>query len=810
MTKGLKEDLIKRLDEAIRGEQGRSDLNNVNGHDSVLPSEMLTGHESTVAYVCDSAQSNIGIGNTTTQEINEDLQPRVTYEQERSNAPDSINHGVPVNEKVGGNMLNVDINEGQGSIEEKLREEEGVDDSYSAGLEGKQTDQVTDKETSDFFTQNLEPVITMGEEDLQKTVPHNESHGLQAQLENDDSKPLHVDAKDNVYDTNNQVSEVKPVLGLQVKSDSISTDTVSIIENNELKDNIIADDVKLEVDVKPEMVQPSSSSVVHQGGKSHPMDVEEPHANKVSLKETGSSNVKNADVIPKNETGDLGFSEKPNVARSSGDYMEEDVRESKQMNSKTDSVEIRIEAGKVDGPTTKDEGLVDILSEDAPAEKKVAIVEDKGVPAAPSVKRKLNDQQTVGNNDIAKRQRRWNSEGLKIPEPQSTDVSTTPKDIFQPALRRSFSRSDSTVGEEMPNERVVPPSPKPPTDSLRIDRFLRPFTLKAVQELLGKTGTVTNFWMDQIKTHCYVSYSSVEEAVETRNAVYNLQWPPNGGRLLVAEFVDPQEVKVRAEAPPQSPATPVSSGAGAPPVPQHVHPQPSPRPQLPKQQLPQPPLPPPPPLSNPPPSREHPASVKERLTLPPPPPPLPEKIDPPILTLDDLFRKTKATPRIYYLPLSDGQVAAKLQAQGKTGKQYAGLACRMFPLRWFWRSWFDDGFVFFQGVYWVEAELTLSFAMHKMGPGLLTRLATFWACFAELENPFLDSLFVPELLQSYALGDERNVLSSYKSELACSSWHAIEASNFICFLMTPTFVHSLIRLAVKDHDSICFLSFSPP
>lgn len=669
MTKGLKEDLIKRLDEAIRSEQERSDLNKDNGYDSVLPSEMLTEHETAEAYVSESVQNNIGIGNTMTHEINEDMQSQVTYEQERSNTSDSVNRGVPVNEKVSGNMLNVDINEGQGSIEEKLREEEGVDGSYSVGLEGTQTDQVTDKETSDFVAQKLEPVITLGEEDLQKTVTHSESHGLQA-LENDDSKPLHVDAKDDVYDTNNQVSEVKPVLGFQVKSDSISTETVSIIENNELKDNIIADDVKLEVDVKPEMVQPSSSSVVPEGGKSHPMDVEEPHANKVSLKETGSSNVENADVVPKNETGDLGFSEKPNVARSYGDYVEEDVRESKRINSKVDSDEIKIEAGKVDRPTSKDEGLVDIVSEDAPAEKKVAIVEDKGGPAAPSVKRKLNDQQTVGNNDIAKRQRRWNSEGLKIPEPQNTDVvSTTPKDVFQPAFRRSFSRSDSTVGEEVPKERVVPPSPKPPTNSIRIDRFLRPFTLKAVQELLGKTGTVTNFWMDQIKTHCYVSYSSVEEAVETRNAVYNLQWPPNGGRLLVAEFVDPQEVKVRVEAPPQSPATPVSSGAVVPPVPQSVQPQPSPRPQLLKQQLPQPPLPPPPPLLNPPPSREHPASVKERLTLPPPPPPLPEKIDPPILTLDDLFRKTKATPRIYYLALSDDQVAAKLQAQGKTGKQ---------------------------------------------------------------------------------------------------------------------------------------------
>lgn len=172
-----------------------------------------------------------------------------------------------------------------------------------------------------------------------------------------------------------------------------------------------------------------------------------------------------------------------------------------------------------------------------------------------------------------------------------------------------------------------------------------------------------------------MQYSSVEEAVETRNAIYNLQWPTNGGRLLVAEFVDPQEVKARVELP-QSPATPVSSGASVLPVTQNVQLQPSPRPQVPKQQLPQPPPPPPPTLSNPPPLREqlpppvreHLAPLRERLTLPPPPP-LPEKAEPPIVTLDDLFRKTKATPRIYYLPLSDEQVAAKLQAQGKTVKQ---------------------------------------------------------------------------------------------------------------------------------------------
>ena len=156
-----------------------------------------------------------------------------------------------------------------------------------------------------------------------------------------------------------------------------------------------------------------------------------------------------------------------------------------------------------------------------------------------------------------------------------------------------------------------------------------------------------------------MQYSSVDEAVETRDAVYNLQWPPNGGRLLLAEFVEPEEVKMKLEAP-LIPAAPVSSAPIVPPTPPTSQPEPSPR-QHQEQRRPVPvTLPPPPPLSKLPPA------ARERL---PSPPPLPEKVDPPIVTLDDLFRKTRATPRIYYLPLSEEQVAAKLEAQGKVSKQ---------------------------------------------------------------------------------------------------------------------------------------------
>lgn len=267
------------------------------------------------------------------------------------------------------------------------------------------------------------------------------------------------------------------------------------------------------------------------------------------------------------------------------------------------------------------------------------------------------DREVVGSNGAPKRQRRWNAETVKVPEQQTyTLITSSPsKDAFHLTPRRTLTKSVPKPVENSQKERIVPPSPKPATTSLRIDRFLRPFTLKAVQELLAKTGTVCSFWMDHIKTHCYVTYSSVEEATATRNAVYNLQWPPNGGNLLVAEFVDPQDVKAHAEPPPQS-AVPISPNpttakvtnfqqpqAAQPPTRQHSFRQPLP------------PLPTPT-LSDLPAARER---------LPPPPPLNPE---PPALTLDDLFKKTRATPRIYYLPLSEEAVASKFAAQGKNHK----------------------------------------------------------------------------------------------------------------------------------------------
>lgn len=660
-TRGLKDDLVRRLAEAVNIERENAEKEKqVETELRSDPQPGISTEDGTDPVAFQSAKS-VDDGDKNNDELVSNAGDDGNQREVDAKVQIDINDSFPVLDPPApeGESTNVG-NLGKGEEEPVLEKaEEPV--------------VPTIVEASIPITVTSMPDVTSSDQDLQNLETKEENRNSEIELE---SEHLKAPQEDVVLDSpapSNQVSEVSPSLGFQVRSDSISADSVSINEKNESKDNIIADNVKLELDVKPEMVEvePSSSNVVPVGGESHLMDVEEPPENKIAVEVKEDIDAANADMNKINEITDVGDSEKLNLDRSSGDdSLDEDVLDSKHIDSKPVSDEVGGGSEKKEVTPVKEESPVDIMGD---ADMKDVSVERNGQPLL-AEKRKILDQGGNGSTDPAKRQRRWKSESLKDVEPQRSNVTpvTTPRDGAQAqSFRPTFSRSNSAVTDDTPKERTVPPPQKPPTTSLRIDRFLRPFTLKAVQELLGKTGSVTSFWMDQIKTHCYVTYSSVEEATETRNAVYNLQWPLNGGRQLVAEFVDPQEVKARLEAPPtpkpappqdSAPTTPLNIGptAVAPPT---VQPQPSPR-QLPLRQQ---HLPPPPPLPHP---QAKASQERDRLPLPPPPPPpLSEKVDPTIVTLDVLFKKTKASPRIYYLPLSEEQVAAKLAAQRRTGRQ---------------------------------------------------------------------------------------------------------------------------------------------
>lgn len=439
-TKGLKEDLVKRLDEAVRIERANAQKE---AEEAARIERENALRDADNGFNCDPppvvAEKNVERHSIPVRSIEDDVGKKT--------------------EKVEILPVPVDINDSAAAlVQGNIQEGYVLVDKDSAMVEEMLVLHSTAMETSITNSECVVSDVTLGRQNLQKTEsqgenvdpkPQSENEDLQAQLvnenlrhqqaneysmsqlvnedsepqeANEDSKPqqanedskLQPESADsepqlenvcsnstannvmpNLSALHNQVSEVSPVLGSQVKYDSISTDSVSNNEKIELEDNIIADHVKLELDViKPEMVEPSSSTVVPVGGDSHPMDVEEPHDSKASVGEKDDDNGNNADLSKKNDSIDVGYSEKLNLDRSSGDdSMEDDVLESKQIDSKYNSDDVGDRVDKIEDSIVKEEeSHVDVVGDDSVTDKKDDLADNKDRPITTAEKRKLNGE----------------------------------------------------------------------------------------------------------------------------------------------------------------------------------------------------------------------------------------------------------------------------------------------------------------------------------------------------------------------------------------------------------------------------------
>ncbi|CAO0799806.1 unnamed protein product [Mucor circinelloides] len=196
------------------------------------------------------------------------------------------------------------------------------------------------------------------------------------------------------------------------------------------------------------------------------------------------------------------------------------------------------------------------------------------------------------------------------------------------------------------------------TASLYIKGFVRPLIIKHVQELLAKYGTVKRFWMDSIKTHCYVTYETASQAKEAFNQVNGIKFPADTGRVLtVGELTSEQadnlidyeqnaaEKRIKVDW--ESMLARIMSGETA------VISSPSSEErrvrtvginQIITKQLAQ--------------AQAQAHQTKEHATSRsiPSTPSKPKEI-----SLDDLFRKTKSLPQLYYLPNTDQEARLKLE-----------------------------------------------------------------------------------------------------------------------------------------------------
>lgn len=413
-TKGLKEDLINRLDEALRLEREAAEASPE--QETVEPSsekeaaaeglekDEANGLGTQVDGIKDSQTDKVDAEVADTIE-RESLQTFEAFEQGNSVAvepielenvvkvPDVVDNVGDKNDKQeGGVTVPVEVNKSVSAMDQ-----EGEHAGLPVGVEAcstveevithASTVETTVTVTETILSETVSTEVVVSGQDSYSAEKNNEDSAIKleneesrVQLDSEDSKPpLEFDTKPPGDDfmpkssaPENQVSEVYPSLGFQVKSDSISTDSVSINQKNELKDTIIANNVKLEQDnVRPEMVEePSSRNDVPVYDESPAMDVGGLHEKKSPVEEN-NNNVPSPDLNKTNSGDDVGYPEKLNLDRSSGDdSMEEDLPETRQYDSKFNNVdEFRDKVENNEVPMVKEESRTIVVGDGVSARK---------------------------------------------------------------------------------------------------------------------------------------------------------------------------------------------------------------------------------------------------------------------------------------------------------------------------------------------------------------------------------------------------------------------------------------------------------
>merc|ERR1719394_307231 len=273
--------------------------------------------------------------------------------------------------------------------------------------------------------------------------------------------------------------------------------------------------------------------------------------------------------------------------------------------------------------STSDEKLPDFEDPDM-LQLDANIDEDMDLNKAEEPKDESKNQKEKEEEDEKKeeRKRRWKSD----------EKETSPK------RRHSIKKTD---------ERIREPSPPPgePMHVVHITNLVRPFTLGQLKDFLQVHGDYSDFWIDKIKSNCFVKYNEIESAINCRKLIHGKKWPSSnpkslrvmystdehlekvksGSVLPVAPAANQNRETIRREKKRSASRSPVRGGMRS----EREFDKDRPKEKVES-------------------SAESDDDEGEETGA---------------ILLDDLFKKTKTTPSIYWLPLTDEEIKQRDEAR---------------------------------------------------------------------------------------------------------------------------------------------------
>ncbi|KHJ47849.1 SAP domain protein [Trichuris suis] len=84
----------------------------------------------------------------------------------------------------------------------------------------------------------------------------------------------------------------------------------------------------------------------------------------------------------------------------------------------------------------------------------------------------------------------------------------------------------------------VSPTQKQPTKVVRVTGLSRPYAVRTLRDTMALFGSFpsTHFWINKIRSVCIVQYDSVESAVNAREALHKVRWPKTNQHCLHVDY----------------------------------------------------------------------------------------------------------------------------------------------------------------------------------------------------------------------------------------------------------------------------------
>nr|CAG4649742.1 EOG090X0F73 [Scapholeberis mucronata]SVE93926.1 EOG090X0F73 [Scapholeberis mucronata] len=220
------------------------------------------------------------------------------------------------------------------------------------------------------------------------------------------------------------------------------------------------------------------------------------------------------------------------------------------------------------------------------------------------------------------------------------------------------SKPEVVLAAAAPLLEATSPAQQPRSCVLSVSNLVRPFTINQLKELLARTGHLVDgkFWIDKVKSSCLVQYNTEEEAEETRAALHGIHWPTSNPKTLVVDYSTVEILDDRMSGkeinPPVAKVEPTMRLSTS--TVQTVDSKRDKNDKVREWDVGKP---------------GEQGYERDRAALDARPVDdhgvVKPKDETPAKLLDDLFRKTKATPCIYWLPLTASQIAEKEEMRRK-------------------------------------------------------------------------------------------------------------------------------------------------